>query len=141
MNQDEIAGKIAALIEGGKFTGKTLDRHERKIEGLESEIKELKNEKVQIEKQYAGLFSELQHKLNEVEELQSSVQNVAAEVIEFRQDCNDHKRLTANKSAWQTIKTDPVKALKIVGYFFIVFIIGSIVGWDKLILWLARQVT
>ena len=139
MDQDEIAGKLAALTEGGKFTGKTLDRHERDIERLESEIKGLKDEKVQIEKQYAGLFSELQHKLNEVEEIHSSVHTVSDEIAAFRQDCNDHREATKDKTAWQTIKADPMKAFKIVGYFFIVFIVGAIIGWDTVISWLVKQ--
>jgi len=139
MDQDEIAGKLAALIEGRKFTGKTLDRHERDIERLELEIKSLKDEKVQIEKQYAGLFSELQHKLNENEEIQNSVHTVSDEIITLRKDCDEYREKAKNKTAWETIKSDPIKAVKIVGYFFIVFIIGSIIGWEKFISWLVKQ--
>ena len=139
MEQDEIAGKLAGLTEGGKFTGKTLDRHERDIERLESEIKGLKDEKVQIEKQYAGLFAELQHKLNEIEEIHNAVHTVSDEIADFRKDCSDHRKTTKDKTAWQTIKTDPMKAIKIVGYFFLVFIIGSIIGWEQFISWLAKQ--
>ncbi len=139
MDSEDIAAQLASLQTGAKFTGKTLDRFERDFERIESEIKSLKDEKAQIEKQYAGIFSELQHKLNEVEELQTSIHTIADDMTAFRVECTDHKAATENKTTWQTIKADPVKALKIVGIFFIVFIVGSIIGWDRFFTWLIKQ--
>lgn len=139
MDSEEIAAQLASLNTGARFTGKTLDRFERDLERMESEIKALKDEKAQIEKQYTGIFSELQHKLNEVEELQTSIHTISDDMASFRVEYTDHKTATENKTTWQTIKADPIKALKIVGIFFIVFIIGSIIGWDKFISWLVKQ--
>jgi len=139
MKSDEIAAQLASLNTGAKFTSKTLDRFERDFERIESEIKGLKDEKAQIEKQYAGIFSELQHKLNEIEELQTSIHTIADDMASFRVECTDHKTATESKTTWETIKSDPIKALKIVGLFFIAVIIGSIIGWDRFFLWLIKQ--
>ena len=139
MNSEEIAAQLASLNTGAKFTGKTLDRFERDFERIDSEIKALKDEKAQIEKQYAGIFSELQHKLNEIEELQTSIHNIADDMTAFKLDCASHKEATKDKTTWQTIKADPIKALKIVGVFFVAIVIGSIIGWDRFFSWLIKQ--
>ena len=139
MDSEEIAAQLASLNTVAKFTDKTLDRFERDLERMESEIKALKDEKAQIEKQYTGIFSELQHKLNEVEELQTSIHTVSDEMANFKVDCDKYREDNKEKTAWQTIKSDPMKAIKIVGYFFVVFIIGSIIGWDTVISWLAKK--
>ena len=57
----------------------------------------------------------------------------------FKLDCANHKEITKDKTTWQTIKADPIKAMKIVGVFFIAVVIGSIIGWDRFFLWLIKQ--
>ncbi|MCK5601837.1 hypothetical protein KAR91_08215 [Candidatus Pacearchaeota archaeon] len=140
MDSEEIAGQLAALNTGAKFTGKTLDRFDRDFERIESEIKSLKDEKNEIEKQYTGIFSELQHKLNEVEELHASINTIAEDVAIFRVEYEDHKATIKDRGTWQTIKSDPVKAMKIAGVFVLAVFIGSIIGWDKFLLWIVGRI-
>jgi septal ring factor EnvC (AmiA/AmiB activator) len=138
MDSEDIAAQLAALNTGAKYTGKTLDRHERDFERIELEIKGIKDEKANIEKQYEALFSELQHKLNEVIELQESADNTSDNLAVHMQGCDEYKKGWENRSTWAIIKSDPIQALKIVGVFGIAVIIGSIIGWEKMISWVLK---
>jgi archaellum component FlaC len=138
MDSEDIAAQLAALNTGAKYTGKTLDRHERDFERIDLELKDIKSEKANIEKQYEAIFSELQHKLNEVIELQESADNTSDNLAAHIKDCCDHKDEVKNRSTWAIIKGDPVQALKIVSYFGVAVIIGSIIGWEKMISWVLK---
>lgn len=138
MDSEDIAAQLAALNTGAKYTGKTLDRYERDFERLELEIKEIRSEKANIEKQYEALFSELQHKLNEVIELQESADNTSDNLAVHMQGCDEYKKLLENRSTWAIIKSDPLQALKIASYFGVAAIIGSIIGWEKMISWVLK---
>jgi chromosome segregation ATPase len=138
MDPEDIAGQLSALNTGAKFTGKTLDRFERDLERIDLELKDIRSEKANVEKQYEALFSELQHKLNEVIELQESANNTSDNLAVHMQGCDEYKKVLENRSTWAIIKSDPLQAFKIVGVFGIAAIIGSIIGWEKMISWVLK---
>jgi chromosome segregation ATPase len=138
MDSEDIAAQLAALNTGAKYTEKTLDRHGRDFERIDAEIKDIKSEKANIEKQYEAILSELQHKLNEVIELQESADNTSDNLAVHIKECCEHKDLVKNRSTWAIIKADPLQAFKIVGVFGVAAIIGSIIGWEKMISWVLK---
>jgi uncharacterized protein (DUF3084 family) len=138
MDPEDIAGQLSALNTEAKFTRKTLDRFERDRERIDSELKEIRSEKANIEKQYEALFSELQHGLNEVIEMRESADNTTDNLAVHIKECCEHKDLVKNRSTWAIIKSDPLQALKIASYFGVAAIIGSIIGWEKMISWVLK---
>ena len=153
MDSEKIAGSIASLEKGAENTDRFLDRLERGLDLVEKEIKDLKSNSIAVEKQYEGMFSELQHKLNETQEVKDKLRQLAGRVKEkesrlneslvklknristFENNCDAHKEKTKEKTAWYIIKNETGLALRIVWAFFMFFICGAIIGWDKLVIW------
>ncbi|MCK5606755.1 hypothetical protein KAR91_32935 [Candidatus Pacearchaeota archaeon] len=154
MKAEDVAAEIASLKKGAENTDKFLDRLERGLDLVDRELKELKDSRLGVEKQYESMFSELQHKLNEVQELRDKLKSLTIKTKEkesrtneaigklrnslssFESNCESHKKKTREKTAWYVIKNETGLALRIIGSAFGLIAIGAIVGKDKLILWL-----
>ena len=154
MEKEDIAAALASLSKGAENTDKFLDRLERGLDLVEREVRELKDSRLAIEKQYEGMFSELQHKLNEVQELRDklkafaiktkeresktreSIGKIKNEIDSFQSNCDTHKEKSKERTAWHIIKNETGLALQIVWTFFAMFVLGAIIGWQKLAQWL-----
>ena len=153
MESEDVAVSIASLEKGAENTDKFLDRLERGLDLVERELKELKESRLGVEKQYEAMFAELQHKLNEVHELRDNLKALAVkskerevktkeavgklkdEIDSFQSNCDTHKEKTKEKSAWYLIKNETGLALRVVWTFFAMFMIGAIIGWEKFAGW------
>jgi hypothetical protein len=71
-------------------------------------------------------------------ELQESADNTSDNLAIHLQGCDEYKKGLENRSTWAIIKGDPLQALKIASYFGVAAIIGSIIGWEKMISWVLK---
>lgn len=156
MDPKDIIADVATLKKGAEGHDKDLQRLELWLRTHESEIKKIVENRANIEKQYEGIFSELQHKFNEVVELKENFKKKISKLDErdkyllglnekLKDDfvthcskCESHKKATAIKSIKYMFLNETEIVVKILFVFSVVFIVGLLIGWENMLKWLIK---